>query len=61
VMKMSNPEDRGSLKERPVFQYSVRPFTSEHDTSSLLPMSQEPENKIIKSRDVKKQKVKYCL
>ena len=56
-MKMSTSEDQESQKERPIFQYSVMPFTSQHDSSSLLPLSQEPENKIIKSRDSKKQKV----
>jgi len=56
-LRMSNAEDQDSKKERPIFQYSVRPFTSEHDSSSLLPMSQEPENKIIKSREAKKEKV----
>lgn len=61
LMKMSNFEDKEILKERPVFQYTVRPFTSEHDTSSLIPVSQESENKIIKSRDAKKEKKEVSL
>jgi Domain of unknown function (DUF1943)/Lipoprotein amino terminal region len=57
-MKLATSEDQKDENEIPLFQYSVRPFTSQHDSSSMLPLSQESENKIIKSRDSKKQKVR---
>jgi hypothetical protein len=60
-IKLLTSEDQKSEKEIPIFQYSVRPFTSEHDSSSILPLSQESENKIIKSRDSKKQKVSIVI
>ena len=57
AMKIEALDNEDIQKKGPVFQYSVMPFTSQQESNSLAPVAQDPETKIVKSRDSKKNKV----